>query len=335
MAARSTRLAVGVAVLLGAALSLYSASSDNMPAAQLDPLSIADPSSAESQLRAQLTQLQAMSGAPFDALAWLASHSRPQQWAPAPVNTSQWLQCMLDELAELRQRSGARYTSPPLAAITAAVNAGLQQRNKFVSAAVFWGRTRYVEVLWPYLARNLRVNGGVLDEVLLACDGTCDASVRAEAVAAYPSFVRVANVSHLPYTSVFSSILTNDSALYIKLDDDIVFIKDGTFEHLAFNLLFNDDYAFYTANVVNNPLTVGMHSQMGAWGRKTYHWTFPAVTGRPVGIGFRGWDPWWLIHCEHGSMAHEAFVSNAAGSGLDAYGFDVFNLHQCKVLPGW
>ena len=36
-----------------------------------------------------------------------------------------------------------------------------------VTVAVFWGRERYVSILWRYLERNLRVNQGIIDEVLL------------------------------------------------------------------------------------------------------------------------------------------------------------------------
>ncbi len=43
----------------------------------------------------------------------------------------------------------------------------MRTRLAQVSVAVFWGRERYVSILWRYLERNLRVNHGVLDEVLL------------------------------------------------------------------------------------------------------------------------------------------------------------------------
>jgi len=38
-------------------------------------------------------------------------------------------------------------------------------RGAKVSVAVFWGRERYVSILWRYLERNLAVNGGIVDEV--------------------------------------------------------------------------------------------------------------------------------------------------------------------------
>ena len=58
-----------------------------------------------------------------------------------------------------------RYRSPELSDIASAVRVGLDARQAKVVVAVFWGRERYVSILWPYLERNLRSNGGCVDEV--------------------------------------------------------------------------------------------------------------------------------------------------------------------------
>jgi hypothetical protein len=46
--------------------------------------------------------------------------------------------------------------------VTAAVRQELDARGAYASVAVFWGRERYVTLLWQYLERNLRVNGGIV-----------------------------------------------------------------------------------------------------------------------------------------------------------------------------
>jgi hypothetical protein len=46
--------------------------------------------------------------------------------------------------------------------VTAAVRRELDARGAYASVAVFWGRERYVTLLWRYLERNLRVNGGIV-----------------------------------------------------------------------------------------------------------------------------------------------------------------------------
>ena len=60
-----------------------------------------------------------------------------------------------------------RYRSPRLKEITAAVRTELDARGASVAVAVFWGRERYVSILWRYLERNLRANGGIVDQVIL------------------------------------------------------------------------------------------------------------------------------------------------------------------------
>jgi hypothetical protein len=45
------------------------------------------------------------------------------------------------------------------------VRVELAARGAKVSVAVFWGRERYVSILWRYLERNLAANGGIVDEV--------------------------------------------------------------------------------------------------------------------------------------------------------------------------
>jgi hypothetical protein len=65
----------------------------------------------------------------------------------------------------------SRSASPP-----PQVNAELLRRGAKVSVAVFWGRERYVTILWRYLERNLRANGGVVDEVVLITHNRDDAT---------------------------------------------------------------------------------------------------------------------------------------------------------------
>ena len=54
-----------------------------------------------------------------------------------------------------------------MTSIAVQVREELVRRRAKVSVAVFWGRERYVSILWRYLERNLRVNAGIVDEVLL------------------------------------------------------------------------------------------------------------------------------------------------------------------------
>ena len=52
----------------------------------------------------------------------------------------------------------------------------------------------------------------------------------------YPGVVRDVPFCAKPYGCAFDEILTDPHAVYIKLDDDIIFIKDGSFEHLVYQV---------------------------------------------------------------------------------------------------
>ena len=154
------------------------------------------------------------------------------------VTNPAFIACVKSEVADLQRRVVAGYASPPLGAVRAAVDAALSRRGLIVSAVVFWGRPVYADILWMYLQRNLRVNGGIVDDVLFVVRKGAETAVLNAALAAYPTVVRSAPLPPCErlYNCVYSSLLTDERALYVKFDDDIVFIKDGTFEHLAYQV---------------------------------------------------------------------------------------------------
>ena len=152
-------------------------------------------------------------------------------------------------------------------------------RNAYVVATVFWGRQRYVELLELYLRRNLRANGGVIDELLLITnnrdseEGLASATGILNALKAdYPDAVKAVPFCAKPYGCAFDDIMVDPRAVYVKLDDDLVFIKDGSFEHLVYQMLFHGDaYTFFSGSVVNHPLSYGVHLFAGAYPLRTFH----------------------------------------------------------------
>jgi hypothetical protein len=246
-------------------------------------------------------------------------------------------QCLAGQARDLSLRVSA-YRSPDLAQVRAAVTAELAARRASVVVAVFWGRHRYVKILWQYLERNLRSNGGVVDRVLaitLKRDRAEEFSKGAELLAAasskYPREVTQTTFCSQPFGCAYDDILVDPHVVYIKIDDDIIFIKDGSFEHLVYQTLFNDDYTFYSGSVVNNPHSYGVHKFAGALPPMTYHWprlgTPSLRTKHPDAMtDYYG----KTLHDAVGSKAHEAFVYNVALGRLDVYAFDLWNMHQCQ-----
>jgi hypothetical protein len=192
---------------------------------------------------------------------------------PKDVKTELFHAC-LDTQAKTLSAHVLRYRSPKLTEVADAVKAELSRRGAKVSVAVFWGRERYVRLLWRYLERNLRVNMGVVDEVLLITKNRDDEAgangarqVLTTAMETYPGIVKEVPFCPKAYGCAFDDIMTDPAAVYIKLDDDIIFIKDGSFEHLVYQTLFNKDYTFYSGSVVNNPHSYGIHQFAGACAR--------------------------------------------------------------------
>ena len=99
--------------------------------------------------------------------------------------------------------------------------------------------------------------------------------------AEYPGVIVSVPTCVKAFGCVFSEILTDDKQVYVKVDDDIIFIKDGSIEHLAYQVLFNEDYAYYTGAVVNNPHGFAVHRFVGAYPPETFHWAGDMGTMQP------------------------------------------------------
>lgn len=159
-----------------------------------------------------------------------------------------------------------------------AVKSLLADRRLTVSVSIFWGRGRYVRILWPYLERNLLANHGIVGEVLLvtknrdAEEGSKEARhILETAVAKYPGVVKEVPFCVPAYGCAFTHVMNEPDRVYVKLDDDIIFIKDGSIEHLVYQVLTNQDYTLYSGSVVNNPHGYGLHHFVGAFAPTTFH----------------------------------------------------------------
>jgi hypothetical protein len=194
-------------------------------------------------------------------------------------------------------------------------------------------------VQWRYLERNLRANGGIVDTVLLVTknrDTDAGASgardILTRAMETYPGAVKEIPFCAKAYGCAFDEIMVDDKVVYMKIDDDILFIKDGSFEHMAYQTLFNSDYTFFSGSVVNNPHSFAVHRFAGAYPPSTFHWKHLGAARVPfVNHSHALAHYYGSNHYDRaGSMSHEAFIYNAAVGRLDTYNFDVWNMHQCQ-----
>ncbi|GME49707.1 uncharacterized protein LTHEOB_5097 [Neofusicoccum parvum] len=131
---------------------------------------------------------------------------------------------------------------------------------------IFYGRRATVSILDCYLQRNLAVNGGFLDEIvfLARTNDTADLAWLDARVAAVPQYQRrnLTGFEYHNYTSAWDGI--EPGSLYIKIDDDVVFIEDTAIPALVETKIEHPEYFLVSANVVNQPPLAWMHRHLGA-----------------------------------------------------------------------
>ncbi|KAH7053418.1 hypothetical protein B0J12DRAFT_710219 [Macrophomina phaseolina] len=130
---------------------------------------------------------------------------------------------------------------------------------------VFYGRRETVSVLDCYLQRNLAVNGGLLDEVVFVArtNDTADLAWLDSRVATVPQYRRQ-NVTFEwhDYSGAYGEI--DPHSLYIKMDDDVVFIEDTAIPTLVETKLEHPEYFLISANVINQSPLAWVHRHLGA-----------------------------------------------------------------------
>lgn len=248
--------------------------------------------------------------------------------------------CLDSQIGEFSQRIVSGYKSPRLSDVRKSVDSELARRHLTVTVAVFWGRERYVSMLWQYLERNLRSHHGIVDKVVLVTksrdqnqEGAAGSKRIVQAAKAkYPDVVTEYEMCPDYYGCAFDQFLTDSNTVYVKIDDDIIFIKDGSIEALVWQVLFNEEYSLFSGSVVNNPHSYAVHKMVGAMPPVLYHWRDaspsqpPFVPRNGSGLFYYGKN----MFDSAGSRAHESFIYNAAAGRLDVYAYDVWNMNQCR-----
>jgi hypothetical protein len=135
-----------------------------------------------------------------------------------------------------------------------------------IVAYVFYGRKIYTKILFRYLDRNLKINGGILDKVLI-CNHLQATKVN---ITDESIFLNNYLEHHKGYEEIkfervvsFKTLYTvlHDNDLVFKIDDDIVFISNNTFETML-EEYFNNDHLILSANVVNHHTLSPIHANM-------------------------------------------------------------------------
>jgi hypothetical protein len=205
-----------------------------------------------------------------------------------------------------------------------------------IIALVFYGRRSSVKILLRYLEINLKKNGGILDKVTFAVH----TSIK-EDIDFIQEFVRKNNDSYeikmYPITNYFKelySTLTNNDIVF-KIDDDIVFIANGTFELMLKEYLKRNDFIL-SANVINHSQLSYVHARQRAilpfYEVKPYNWikaeNISEIDDTIVfNSTYGAYSSWWR-NGKFAAVAHESFLYHAYNNSLDAYKFSIWDFNS-------
>ena len=181
------------------------------------------------------------------------------------------------------------YDSGPLEPFVCNSSAAIARENLSGTntVVVYTGRWKFLRILFPYLFRELRKNGGILDRVwfmMMDYDDLTLSHLR-ELVKAANKLLKeeVFQLHFMGYTpgsppsaserypiayyEVFSDIIKNSSNTFFKMDDDIVYIHPGTFGNMIVNK--NSDCCFlHFANIASNWRCNIKHQELGVYSSK-------------------------------------------------------------------
>lgn len=134
-----------------------------------------------------------------------------------------------------------------------------------VIGLVFFGRRELVEVLDCYLQRNLKANGGLLDEIIFVVhtDIQEDLDYLETLVPRRPEYSKYEVKGTYRWLAGSWEPVTDPDAIYVKIDDDVIYFSDNAISSVVKRITENPHFFAVSANVVNNPALSWVHSHMG------------------------------------------------------------------------
>merc|ERR1719473_698179 len=165
-------------------------------------------------------------------------------------------------------------------------------KNQKIYALVYYGRKEYAEILNVYLERNLRANGGVIDKVLFALVKYTqdDLVYLGQLQRRNPESYVIPPIAGGGWDTIWR-LVEEPGAIYIKIDDDILYISDGAIPELVREKR-RGRFLFVSANVVNHGIMSAIHQEFAA---------MPALKPDPTD----SMKPWQL----HGEINHDPRLS--------------------------
>ncbi|KAM0501541.1 hypothetical protein ACHAP8_004529 [Fusarium lateritium] len=139
-----------------------------------------------------------------------------------------------------------------------------------VMGLVFYGRRQSVSILDCYLKRNLVKNGGLLDGVIFVerTKDPQDLDLLQKLLESEDMYQKwqVEMSDDDNFSSGFGNSYdrVEDDVMYVKIDDDIVFMEDSVIPSIVKKKIDHPEYYIVSANVINQPLLSWVHWNIGA-----------------------------------------------------------------------
>ncbi|KAI0186056.1 hypothetical protein EV127DRAFT_411566 [Xylaria flabelliformis] len=159
-----------------------------------------------------------------------------------------------------------------------------------VKALVFYGRKRTVDFLDCYLQQNLAINGGYLDEVWFMVHTHIEEDLEyldelIKQRSPHYKTVMPGECEGFNYACMWNTVVEEDT-IYVKIDDDIVFIHPDTIPQLVSTRIAEPHPFAVSANLVNSPFTGYKHYSVGA-----IHPFLPDPNSKPSQRAGQLWRP--------------------------------------------
>lgn len=124
-----------------------------------------------------------------------------------------------------------------------------------VVGVIFYGRRDRSSILECYLRQNLVSSGGWLDEVIFAAntDNKEDLAWLNRVADASGGDYKVVPMEEKGYGNVYEASFKERNTIYVKIDDDVVFIDPQAIPKAVTTLINNPNALMISANVINSP----------------------------------------------------------------------------------
>lgn len=180
------------------------------------------------------------------------------------------------------------------------------------------GRRRYMELQYRFLVRQL----DAADKFVFCLQrlGAPERQFVNDACAKYPDKFSQIEIGrpNAGSASVVNLLkhptMHDENTLYIKMDDDIIFLEDGTLDYLFRLKESRQDMPLIFPNIINNAITNYLHQKRFVYDAKAGVATWSAFCD--VGL-------YSAKYCQH---VHDTFLRHAAADTLDAFRFPPFRV---------